>query len=104
MTNKTTPKKIDFAQQVHIPPDVMMQELDGEAVILNLKSEMYFGLDDVGTRMWTLLSESPSIQAAFDTLANEYDVEENTLRNDLTQLLHNLSEHGLLVLTDVNAD
>lgn len=81
----------------------MMQELDGEAVILNLNSESYFGLDDVGTHMWTLLTRSTSIQAAFDSLTGEYNVEELTLRNDLIKLLLQLVDNGLLVLKNGDA-
>ena len=92
--------EIDFSWRVVVPDDVLMRELEGEAVILNLKSETYFGLDDVGTRMWTLLSESESIQAAFDSLMAEYDVEESRLRDDLINLLRQLVDNGLLVLED----
>jgi hypothetical protein len=44
----------DFSHRVEVPADVMMREIGGEAVIVNLDSESYFGLDDVGTHMWTL--------------------------------------------------
>jgi hypothetical protein len=43
-------------------------------VLLNLKSENYFGRDPVGTRMWTLLATSDSIQSAYEALLDEYDV------------------------------
>ena len=45
-----------FAMRVAAAPDVLIQELAGEAVLLNLKTEQYFGLDDMGLRMWRLLS------------------------------------------------
>ena len=44
--------------QVEISPEALFQELDGETVLLNLQSERYYGLDDVGTRMWQLLAEN----------------------------------------------
>jgi hypothetical protein len=79
-----------------VPADVMMQELEGESVFLNLNSERYFGLDEVGTRMWTVLSHAESIQAAYDTLLAEYDVEPEKLRAALVALIDKLLEHGLV--------
>jgi hypothetical protein len=90
--------QVSFSQHIIIPEGVLLRELSGEAVILNLNTEHYFGLDAVGTRMWALLSSSPTIQAAFDALLAEYAVDADTLRRDLTDFIVNLAEHGLLEL------
>ena len=87
---------ISFDDHVHVPDDVLLSELDGESVLLNLKSETYFGLDEVGTRMWGALTTADSIQGAFDVLKDEYDVAPDRLRDDLNVLLTKLLEHGLL--------
>ncbi len=92
--------EVNFTKNIVVPDDVMIRELGGEAVILNLRSETYFGLDDVAMRMWTRLTESSSIQAAFNLLLDEYHIDENQLRGDLTVLLQKLTENGLLVLMD----
>jgi hypothetical protein len=70
----TTPS---FDRSVRAPEHVLVRELGGESLLLNLESETYFGLDDVGTRMWTLLVERPSIQHALEALQREYGVEED---------------------------
>ena len=85
-----------FEQRVSVPPGVMFRELEGESVILDLDSESYFGLDPVGTRMWQLLTESASIQDAYDVLVGEYDVAAETLRDDLVELLETLRGRGLI--------
>lgn len=85
-----------FDQRVSVPDNVMIRELEGESVILDLDSESYFGLDRVGTRMWQLVTESPSIQSAYEVLIDEYDVEPDTLRDDLVELLETLRERGLI--------
>ncbi|MDW8199674.1 MAG: PqqD family protein [Cyanobacteriota bacterium SKYGB_h_bin112] len=87
---------ISFAGRVKIPSDVLIRELDGESVLLNLDSETYFGLDDVGTRMILCLSNAASIQAAYDQLLEEYDVDPETLRDDLQTLIEELQAHGLV--------
>jgi hypothetical protein len=73
-----------------------MRELDGESVLLNLQSERYFGLDEVGTRMWVALSTSESIQTAYEDLLSEYDVDAEQLHQDLESLIEKLVEHGLV--------
>jgi hypothetical protein len=87
---------VTFDQRILVPEDVLVQELEGESVLLNLKSERYFGLDEVGTRMWAVLSNSESIQQAYDVLLGEYEVEPHVLRRDLLNLIDRLIEHGLV--------
>ena len=87
---------VAFSQRVHVPADVLVSNLDGESVLLNLRTETYFGLDEVGTRMWTVLTAAESIQAAFDMLAREYDVDPSQLRQDLRDFLDELTARQLL--------
>lgn len=77
-------------------PETLINIIEGESVLLNLKNESYYGLDEVGTRMWELLTTSDSIQAAYEKLLDEYEVEAETLRNDLGEMIENLIENGLL--------
>ncbi len=79
---------------------VMFREIAGESVLLNLDSETYFGLDETGTAMWTVLVTAPSVGAAFDTLAEEYEVEPETLRADLAAFIERLAEAGLIAIED----
>lgn len=89
-----------FSQRMIKPDCVLVRILDGEAVLLNLDNEIYFGLDEVGTRMWMLLTGSDSIQAAYDGLLAEYEVDPATLRADLIELIQQLLENGLTVINE----
>jgi Coenzyme PQQ synthesis protein D (PqqD) len=89
----------NFSLRVTTAPDIMIRIIGDEAVILNLKSEMYLGLNPVGTRMWTVLHEARSIQAAYESLLEEYEVASERLRQDLEQLLDQLLAQGLIGLT-----
>lgn len=83
---------------ISIAPDVLHQELGGETVLLNLASESYFGLDEVGTRVWQLLSETTSASALVDSLLAEYEVGAEQLRNDVERIVVELAEAGLISL------
>src|SRR3989442_15622667 len=81
---------------LQIPEDVVFRILGDEAVLLNLSSGVYFGLDSVGTRMWQLMSEHGSTEKDVETLLTQYEVEEGQLRPDLDNLIQQLSEKGLV--------
>jgi hypothetical protein len=87
---------ITFGMRATVPSDVLVQELQGESVLLNLKSGRYFGLDEVGTRMWAAVTAADSLRAACETLLHEYDVDAERLQRDLQGLVEKLVEHGLV--------
>ena len=87
---------IPFGMKASVSPDVLIQELQGESVLLNIRTGRYFGLDDVGTRMWAVLTTAESLQAAYDTLLAEYEVDGQRLERDFRTLVGNLVEHGLV--------
>jgi hypothetical protein len=88
--------QISFSDRVRVPDDVLISRLQEESVILNLDSERYYGLDDVGTRMLSVLSTSESIEAAYESLLEEYDVDGQVLRQDLLTLIENLLQKGIV--------
>ena len=91
---------LTLTQQISITKDVLVQEMSGELVLLNLATEEYFGLDDVGNAMWTCLKESGSLQVAYDRLLEMYEVEPEQLKQDLLKLVEQFVEHGLVEITD----
>lgn len=87
----------DLWTQDLIPsPDVLHQELGGETVLLNLANEQYFGLDPIGTRVWQLLVQTRRADAVMAQLLQEFDVGAEQLREDLSRLLDELVEAGLV--------
>jgi hypothetical protein len=83
-----------------VPEDILVQDMQGESVLLNLDNSYYYGLDKMGTRMWHTLSGSESIQKAYDDLLARYDVEAGVLRRDLFELVQKLMDNGLLKVAD----
>lgn len=77
-------------------PDVLVNVVEGQSVLLDLKSERYFGLDEVGTAMWKAMTTAPTLAAACAALEPEYDVEPDRLRHDLCDLAEQLMNQGLL--------
>ena len=77
-------------------PHQVSQNLAGEAVILNLETGVYYGMDLVGARLWHLVQEQRTFAELRDRLLEEYDVEAECLDADLRVLLAELAEAGLI--------
>jgi hypothetical protein len=75
-------------------------ELGGEAAILNLKNSVYYGLDPVGARVWTLLQEPRSVMELRDAIVQEFDVTPERCEGDLFALLEKLMAEGLVEAAD----
>lgn len=87
---------VTFTDRAATPPHVLVRVVERESVLLNLETEKYFGLDETGTRMWQLITASATIDAAYHELLAEFDVEPETLKTNLTELLGRLVENGLI--------
>ena len=90
---------MELTQKVSLNQNVLMQDLNGEAVFLNCDREEYFSLDVVGTRMLMVLQQSQSIESAYEVLIEEYEVDPEKLRQDLLALVQELEEYGLVEIT-----
>ena len=75
---------------------VFAQEVDGEMVLLDMESENYFGLDEVGTAIWQSMQEYGTLQEVFHAMLEQYDVEEEVLKNDLSDFVNKLLKSGLV--------
>jgi hypothetical protein len=91
---------VSLPKRITVAPDTLFQELSGESVLLNLQSEQYYSLDDIGTRMWQLLAEREDTVSVMGQLLDEYEVDETTLRKDLAELIAKLAEEGLITVED----
>ena len=87
----------DFSQRILIPDGVLLREVNDESILLNLEKDNFYTLNAVGTRMLQLLSSSASIQDAYEALNNEYAVDPVELRNDLSELVEQLVDQGLVI-------
>ena len=75
-------------------------DLAGEAVILSLKDGVYYGLDPVGARIWSLIQEPRTLVEVRDAITDEYDVEPERCESDLLKLVRQLADNGLIEVLD----
>lgn len=77
-------------------PDVVFREIGGEAVILHIGTATYFGLDDVGTRVWQLVTGGQAVGQVCATLAAEFDAPDAQIASDVSNLIDELLRKDLL--------
>ena len=75
---------------------VLAEQVDGETVLLDLDSGMYFGLNDVGARIWELCDGTRTVSEIVASISDEYDAPEEVIRSDVQELLGTLSAEQLL--------
>ena len=87
---------IDLNKKVEFSDSVFAQKVDGEMVLLDMESENYFGLDSVGSAIWSAIEEKKVLKDVYEKLLQEYDVEPEVLQKDLSDFVQKLIDSGLV--------
>jgi len=91
---------LTLASAIRIPTYVSFSVVGEDAFLLNTQTNKYYGLEQVGTRLWQLLNENNSLQSAHQILIKEYEIGPAELENDLLELVAHLMENGLVELVE----
>ena len=81
-------------------PQAVSCELAGETVILDARTDRYFALSAVGAHIWTWLQDPCTLGSLCDRLLDEYEVEPDQCRVDVSALLEQLAQQGLLTVSE----
>jgi hypothetical protein len=81
---------------LHIPAFVSVAFVDEDAVLLNMRTNQYYWLDEVGARLWGLLRDGKSLRESYQVILEEYEVNPSQLEQDVLELLEKLKEQGLV--------
>ena len=82
--------------KLQVSADVVYREIDGEAVLLDLGSGRYFGLNAVGTRVWAVLAGGGGVDDAIAAIATEFDAPDAENAGDVRALVSDRGARGLL--------
>jgi len=100
MTPPEDNREISTSSIVVAAKDQVSSDLAGETVLLNMQSAMYYGLDQVGSRIWELVREPIRVSDLRDAITNEYDVEPERCEADVLGFLRELALKGLIEVRD----
>jgi hypothetical protein len=79
-----------------VNPDVIFSKVDGEAVLLDMKTGLYFGLDEVATLIWEMLKENKSITEIIKHIVDQFNVDEKIVERDLINFINVLKDKSLI--------
>ena len=89
-------QELSLTSCLRVRDGVLSRDLQGELVILDLNTGLYFGLDPVGTKIWHLLQEHQSLRKVLDSMVDEYEVTEAVCAHDLLGFVAKMLERGLV--------
>jgi hypothetical protein len=75
---------------------VLCKDFGDEAILLDLETETYFGLNEAGIRLWKLLTTQSTVREAFSVMLDEYDVAPDELERDMGEFIADLVGRGML--------
>lgn len=87
---------MDLDTRYTIPQTVMLQVVDDETLLFNSANGLFFALNEMGAVLWQRMSESDTLQALYDRMIEEYEVDEEQLARDIIAFTQTLAEQGLL--------
>lgn len=90
--------RVSLSHTARTSDDAVFRDLEGEGVVLNLSTGIYFGLNDVGTRIWQLIDQYGALTTVRDSLVREFEVDAETAAHDLVELVGQLAERGLVTV------
>ncbi len=90
--------KIDPTAIVSQCSEQIFSDLDGETVLMDIKSGKYYGMDTTAHRIWELLASPVKVSDILDTLIETYEVESRQCERDVLQFLSTLADANLLVV------
>lgn len=78
--------------------DIVFSKMDNEVVMLSIENGEYYGLDEIGTRIWEVIEHEITFLSLIDLLKDEFDVSEEICKRDTIGFLHELHKKNLLLI------
>lgn len=76
--------------------DLVWREIDGEVVIISPDNKAIHTLNNVGSRIWTLINGDSDVNTITAILCREFDSKEEDIKKDIYEYLNNLKQLNLL--------
>lgn len=96
-------RKIGLDTVVEKKKEVVCSEVDGETVVMSIQSGKYFGLKEIGSRIWTIIDHPSPINEICDALMVEYDVAPDQCHREVLLFMEKLWNKDLIKVVDQNS-
>jgi len=89
-------KEITTGTTISQIEEIVASDIDGETVMMSIQNGEYYGLDDIGSRIWELIEKPVKVSDLIDTLLEKFDVDRETCERDVLKFLNELNEDKIL--------
>ena len=93
-------KELSLNSTVTQNKETLSSEIDDELVLLSIINSKYYGMDSVGSRIWSLLAKPIMISDMIAALTKEYDISIEECEKDVLSFLNDLQSEDLIIITD----
>jgi hypothetical protein len=76
--------------------NIVFNEMDGETIMMSIENGEYYGINSIGSRIWTLLESPKAVSEICDTLLRDYDVTPEQCAQDVLHFLNKMAEKGVV--------
>jgi len=83
-------------KKVHIPQHITTTVFEGSSIVLDLRQNLYYALNDTAAIFWNLLIELGSIEAALAEILKLYNASPDVIEDDMKKFVHSLIKAGLI--------
>lgn len=90
--------KLTELSKVKRNPALVTSNIDGEIVMMSVDNGEYYGLDEIGTRIWDLLENPLLVNELVEKLTEEFEVGKEDCTRDTLEFLNDLLSRNLLVV------
>ncbi len=84
------------AERYQAVKEHLYSTLNGEAVVLNLQNGKYYGFNDVGISIWTVLQNGATVEEIRSALMSEYDIDDATCAREVETFLNSMKKENLV--------
>jgi hypothetical protein len=92
-------KEISKNSIISRSPEIVFNKLDEEIMMMSIKNSEYYGLDNIASRVWEILTKPSTLSEIVETLLEEYEVSEDRCYADVTEFLMALEEKKLIEIS-----
>jgi hypothetical protein len=79
-------------------PDHVFGDLNGETILLSSTTNLYYGLDPVGSRIWSMIQQPQRMSAICASLVEEFEVNPNDCERDTRQFIQKMADANLVII------
>lgn len=80
--------------------DLLVSNVDSETILLSLEQNNFYGMNEVGTRIWDLLESPQSVSALCERLDDEFNVSVDKCQEEVIKFIKSLTADKLVIMED----